>query len=187
MDSRQLAREAEANDAVDPWRFRGVHCTHNVARQARRLGARVLFIAYSRSVTDMTRFISRSFVVLLCAAACNWGTRPTDLASAMGPEGARVAVRVRGESSDRVGELYAVDTIGVIVRGSRLTRVSWPRLEAMDVDHAGSDYDVSFGESITAAKRARIAPLCRFPQGLSGDLLRSVLSALSQTALEEVR
>jgi hypothetical protein len=105
----------------------------------------------------------------------------------MGPQGARVAIRVRGEGTDRRGELYAVDSIGVIYRGNQLTRVSWPRLEAMDVDQVGSDYDVSFGESVDAAKRAKLALLSRFPQGLSDNLLRSVLSVLNQSALEEVR
>ena len=51
----------------------------------------------------------------------------------------------------------------------------------------GSAYDIRFGETVTAEKRARLAPLSRFPQSLSGDLLRSVLAALSQSALEEVR
>jgi hypothetical protein len=51
----------------------------------------------------------------------------------------------------------------------------------------GSAYDVAFGEVVTPAKRAKLAPLSRFPQGLSGNLLRSVLSTLGQSALEEVR
>jgi hypothetical protein len=136
----------------------------------------------------MMRFITSAFVVLMCGvAACNWGTRPTDLTPAMGPQGARVAVRVRGEASDRIGELFAVDSIGVMVRDVKLTRIRWPQLAAMDVKQLGSDYDVSFGETVTASKRAKLAPLSRFPQGLSGDLLRSVLSALNQSALEEVR
>jgi hypothetical protein len=136
----------------------------------------------------MMRFITRSSVAFMCvAAACNWGTRPTDLAPAMGPQGARVAVRVRGEESDRVGELFSVDSIGVMVRNAKLTRITWPRLAAMDVKQLGSDYDISFGETVTPWKRAMLAPISRFPQGLSGDLLRAVLSALNQSAVEEVR
>ena len=126
-------------------------------------------------------------LLLLAFSACNWGTRPENVAPAMGPEGARVAVRVRGETSDRVGELIAIDSTGVTVRAARLTRIHWPRVDAMDVQRMGSDYDIHFGETVTAEKRARLSPLSRFPQGLSGELLRRVLAAVSQSELEEVR
>lgn len=135
----------------------------------------------------MMRFRYLGAALLLALAACNWGRRPDDFAPAIGPQGARVAVRVRGEDVDRVGELFSVDTAGVTLRADRLTRIRWPRLDAMDVVAMGSAYDIRFGETVTAEKRARLAPLSRFPQGLSGDLLRSVLTALSQSTLEEVR
>jgi len=125
--------------------------------------------------------------VMLFAAACNWGTRPETLAPANGPQGVRVAVRVRDESADHLGELYAVDSIGVIFRENALIRVSWARLAAMDVKGMGPSYDIGLDEAVTPAKRAKIAPLSRFPQGLDAALLRSVLSALNQPALEEVR
>ena len=134
------------------------------------------------------RFITRSATALLLfAAACNWGTRPDKLAPATGPQGARVALRVRGESNDRVGELFAVDSVGVTIRDAKVVRISWTKLDAMDVRNMGSAYDVSFGEAVTPTKLAELAPLSRFPQGLSGALLRSVLSTLGQSALEEVR
>jgi hypothetical protein len=136
----------------------------------------------------MTRFLLRTMmVVLVFAMACTWGTPPEKVAPANGPQGARVALRLRGEDSDRVGELFAVDSIGVTIRDVKLVRVSWTKLDAMDVKDMGSAYDVSFGETVTAAKRAKLAPLSRFPQGLSGALLRSVLSTFRQSALEEVR
>ena len=134
------------------------------------------------------RHITKSMtLVLLLAAACNWGTRPNKVAPANGPQGALVALRVRGEASDRVGELYAVDSIGVTIREKKVVRVSWAKLEAMDVKNMGSAYDVSFGEVVTPTKRAKLAPLSRFPQGLSAALLRSVLSAVGQSAMEEVQ
>ena len=134
------------------------------------------------------RCTARSGMVLMLAvAACDWGSRVEDFAPSYSPRGARVAVRVRGESTDRVGELFAVDSIGVVLLEARLTRVAWQRLEAMDVLHMGLDYDIRRGEAVTTEKRAMLTPLSRFPQGLSGDLLRSVLSKLSQSALEDVR
>ena len=135
----------------------------------------------------MIRSIATSMTLCLLFAACNWGTRPQDVAPATGPQGARVAVRVRGESSDRVGELFAVDSIGVFIRETKLIRVSWTKLDAMDVKNMGAAYDVFFGETVTAEKRAKLAPLSRFPQGLSSNLLRTVLATLNQGALEEVR
>ena len=128
-----------------------------------------------------------SAVLVLTFTACNWGRGPEDFGPAMGPEGARVAVRVRGENVDRVGELFSIDSTGVTIRSGRLTRIGWARLDAMDILRMGSDYDIRFGETVTAEKRARLAPLSRFPQGFTGNLLGSVLSALSQSTLEEVR
>ena len=135
----------------------------------------------------MTRSPFRAIALLLFATACTWGTPPAKVAPANGPQGARVALRLRGENSDRVGELYAVDSIGVTFRDAQLVRVSWTKLEAMDVKDMGSAYDVAFGEVVTPAKRVMLAPLSRFPQGLSGALLRSVLSTLGQSTVEEVR
>ncbi|MEO8334656.1 MAG: hypothetical protein ABI664_06780 [bacterium] len=136
----------------------------------------------------MMRFIKRSATLcMLLSLACNWGNRPEQVAPANGPQGAPVTVRVRGENDARIGELFAVDSVGVVIRQTRLVRVSWAKLDAMDVKNMGSAYDISSGELLTPAKRAKIAPLSRFPQGLSAELLRSVLATLGQGALEEVR
>lgn len=123
----------------------------------------------------------------LSASACKWGTRPDRFEPAMGPEGVRVAVRVHGEARDRLGELFAVDTAGVTLRGERLVLVAWPKLAAMDLRGLGSGYDIRFGEVPAADKRERLALVSRFPQGLRGELLARVLAALQQPALEEVR
>lgn len=135
----------------------------------------------------MTRFLLRTMTLIPLFVACNWGTPPAKVAPANGPQGARVALRLCGEDSDRVGELFAVDSVGVTIRDVKVIRVSWTKLAAMDIKDMGSAYDVAFGEVVTRAKRAKLAPLSRFPQGLSGTLLRSVLSTLGQSALEEVR
>ena len=105
---------------------------------------------------------------LALAAGCVWGTKPKDFPPAMGPEGAQVAVRVRGETTDRVGELLAVDSIGVTIGGQHIVRVSWAKVEAMDVDHADGYYDIRFGETITKEKVSRLALIARFPQGMRG-------------------
>ena len=106
-------------------------------------------------------------LALLLSAACfNWGVRPKDFPPALDAAGVRVAVRVSGESRDRVGELLAVDSVGIVVRDPRIIRVSWNRIEALDVADEGSDYDIRRGESVSPQKRQRLALLSRFPQGM---------------------
>ena len=122
----------------------------------------------------------------LVALGCQWGTRPDRLAPAQGPEGAQVAVRVIGEARDRVGELYAVDSAGVLLLAGQLVRVPWPSVRALDVQGLDTRYDVAPGERPDAAKRGRLALVSRFPQGLAGELLTRTLAALGQPALEEL-
>jgi hypothetical protein len=105
-------------------------------------------------------------IVLIATGCMNWGTRPEDFPPALGPQGARVAVRVTGESEDRVGELLEVDSDGITIRSSRVIRIAWRRLHAMDVDAAGVDYDIRFGEQLSDEKLARLKLISRFPQGM---------------------
>lgn len=105
-------------------------------------------------------------LALALSASCTWGGTPWGFRPALGPDGARVTMRVRGEAGKRIGELIAVDSVGVTIRQDRLVRVAWARVVALDIDQVGDDYDVSRGEQVTPAKRARIALLARFPQGI---------------------
>lgn len=119
-------------------------------------------------------------------AACNWGVRPENFPPARSASGAIVAVRVTGENVDRVGELLAVDSSGVTILSTTLAHVSWRRLRAMDVEQLDDRYDVVRGERLRAGKRARLALVSRFPQGLSDALLGRALAQLGQAALERV-
>jgi len=124
-------------------------------------------------------------VLLIVATACTWGTRPSSFLPALGPAGAMVTVRVRGERDYR-GELFACDSTGVTIRAGRLVHIAWPRLEAMDVAQLAGMGDILPGETVTAEKRGRLALVSRFPQGLHGELLARALAALHQEALEEI-
>ena len=127
-------------------------------------------------------------VIAMSIAGCNWGTRPQKFSPALGPQGARVAVRVTNEPSDRLGELFASDSVGVTILDDdrHLIRIAWRRVDAMDVSKVGAEYDLRHGEQPDADKRQRIALLSRFPQGLRGDLLSRTLAALRQDALREI-
>jgi len=107
-------------------------------------------------------------LALAAGAACfNHGTQPEEFRPAQSAQGALVALRVQGESKDRVGELIAVDSIGITIREQRLISVAWSRVAALDVDQLGDEYDIRFGEGITPGKLARLALVSRFPQGVS--------------------
>jgi hypothetical protein len=128
-----------------------------------------------------------AILIVAALAACHWGGDPRKFDPAMSPAGARVAIRVRGETADRLGELYAADSAGVTIRGERLVRVRWQRLAAMDVLKLGRGYDISYDQPVVdAAHRGRLAAVSRFPQGLSGPLLERVLARVSQSAIEEI-
>lgn len=145
-------------------------------RMERRRGASRLAVA------------STVLVIAMSIAGCNWGTRPQKFSPALGPQGARVAVRVTNEPSDRLGELFAADSVGVTILDDdrHLIRIAWRRVDAMDVSKVGAEYDLRHGEQPDADKRQRIALLSRFPQGLRGDLLSRTLGALRQDALREI-
>lgn len=122
-------------------------------------------------------------VPALLALGCNWGMRPAKYPPARGPTGAIVAVRITGEGADRTGELFAVDSSGVTMREQALIRIPWTRVHAMDVEHLGQDFDVLPGALPDSARLARLASVSRFPQGLSGPLLRDVLTRLGQDSV----
>ncbi|MCU0634068.1 MAG: hypothetical protein MUE41_04260 [Gemmatimonadaceae bacterium] len=95
-------------------------------------------------------------------------------------------MRVVGEARDRVGELYAADSLGLIVREKRLVRVRWEQVGALNVDRLGGDYDVAPGQRADEAKRQRLMQVSRFRDGLQGKLLDTVLTALQQTTIDEI-
>src|SRR5581483_10795280 len=105
-------------------------------------------------------------MLIACGGCFSWGTPPDKFPPALGPEGARVALRVRGESADRLGELLAVDSTGITIRGDRVITVAWPKVAALDVKDVGLDYDIVMGEPVSPEKIARLALLSRFPQGM---------------------
>lgn len=134
----------------------------------------------------------------LAVSACRVGTMPKDIDWVNAPDGARIALRVNGESQDRVGELLAVDDESVVMRSlevvegvelrrPKLTRVNWSRVYAIDVDQLGSSYDVMRGQRVTDGTRRKLTLISRFPQGLSPELLARLLAANKQLAVEEIR
>jgi hypothetical protein len=123
--------------------------------------------------------------LLLSTGCFHWGTRPQNFPPAMGPQGARVSVRVLRDPTDHVGELLAVDSSAITIRATRVIRIAWTRIEAVDVAGVGGDYDVKAGERITAEKLDRLRLLARFPQGI--DRLPIRLDSLISDATRETQ
>ena len=134
----------------------------------------------------MMRRLLTSTLLLSTACVITHGTRPEDYPPAIGPEGARAALRVLGERNDYVGELLAADSVGITLRTTRIIRFTWAKIAALDVEGAGADVDIRFGEIMTPEHRARIALLSRFPQGM-GRLPITLDSLIAEASRETTR
>ena len=126
--------------------------------------------------------------LLLTLVACSRGISIADFDPAVTPKGAQVVLRLYDETSDRTGELYAADSVGLIIRDQRLVRVNWTQLWSI---HAlllsGEDFEMSRNEVTSAEKRSRLALVSRFPKGLSGPVLQQILAIVSQPSLDKVK
>jgi len=131
---------------------------------------------------------------LVVLGACHWGMRPAKYPPATRPEGAAVALRVHGETTERVGELFGVDAEGIDVFSDRvLLRIAWRSVDALDVDKLGSDFDVRSAANGDPASRvippdkiARLAAVSRFGGRLDGERLTRVLRALRQDSVKRI-
>lgn len=123
----------------------------------------------------------------LTLSACQFGKKPSEVDWVMSPNGARVALRVVGETADRVGELLTVTDSNVVVRGASLVRVSWSRVQAIDVDQLSGSYDVLRGQRVTQENRRQLALVSRFPQGITPDIMVQLLALSKQAAIEEIK
>lgn len=127
-------------------------------------------------------FLSVSMGVM---SSCSHGASPSRIRSLAAPSGAKVAITVEGQNWPLRGELFAVDSVGVLVRTEQLLRVRWTKLSFIDVDQLGRDVDLSMVELGRAAKIERLRLLSRFPQGLNGQLLERVLRELGQSQIPD--
>ena len=125
-------------------------------------------------------------LAILAGSACHHGVRPETFVPANGPAGARATMRVEGETGPREGELFAADSIGIIVRTDRLIRDAWDDIARLDLAQLGRDFAVAPNERITPAKRQRLALISRFPNGLDGAVLARVLATLNQESIDEL-
>lgn len=133
------------------------------------------------------RALLLTFTAVVSLASCRFGTNPKNVDWVNSPSGARVALRVKDEPADRVGELLAADDDGVLLRGTSLVRVAWDRVYAIDVDQLSGNYDVMRGQKIMFETKRRLMLVSRFPQGVSPELMTQLLALNKQSQLERIK
>ena len=134
---------------------------------------------------NAARVVLALAIVSLPATACVIGPKLAVYPPAHGPQGAAVAIRV-GRSTI-TGEAIAVTDSGVVtVHEGQLAFVPWPAIDDLSVNGIRSSY-IPARDGPEPSRRARIARLSRFPQGLTPELERRLLAQFGQTEMRVVR
>jgi len=131
----------------------------------------------------MRRAYLAAIAVLL--TACIHGTQLKDFRPAHSPDGAQLRLRLVDRKAVSIGELFAVDSTGVLLFSGRLTHVRFERIRALDFVQLGAPYDMYTGR-LGSADIEHLRLVSRFPQGLDGPTLARVLTALGQDSVQEV-
>lgn len=124
-------------------------------------------------------------MLLTLAAGCTWGPRVANLAPAMGPRGDSVRVVLTGHRAPLSGELYAVDSISLLVATPELRRVPWASVTSLRASGFKRSY-ATYRQDPTPRTVAELATLSRFPQGLDPTQLAAVLAARHQAEVTQV-
>jgi hypothetical protein len=120
----------------------------------------------------------------LVAAGCSYGQTAPKFIAAYGPHGvtARI-VTVRGE--DISGELLAVEDAALLIeRQNALTRVAYASIREARFEPSGRA--LGHGRPPSPTELSALKLRSRYPQGVSEDLLRTLLAAHGQQAVKEV-
>lgn len=126
-------------------------------------------------------------IAWLACTACTWGVKASDIPWSRGPDGAPATVRIEGDRQPMTGELVAVDSLGILLRTTILSRIRWGAVRALDVRGLGSGYRVAGGAIPSIATIQRLALVSHFPQGVEPAVLTQLLAATNQSAVEEIR
>lgn len=129
--------------------------------------------------------ISLGVILLVFAAGCTWGPRIAKLAPANGPRGDSVTVVLTGRRAPLRGELYAVDSIFLLVATPELRRVPWSSVTSLRAIGLKRSYN-TYRMDPTPGTVAELATLSRFPQGLDPTQLAAVLAARHQAEVTPV-
>ena len=133
--------------------------------------------------------------VAVSMSACHVGPQIKDLDLAHNPDGATVEVQVlASEGRDKLkfeGELLEIRNDGIIFSGAaandsadEVIFVAWSRVARVKATQFGG-YSAAIGRSLewTSETKERFRLISRFPQGISSELMDSLLVAHRQEQL----
>ena len=134
-------------------------------------------------------------LVAVALSACHVGPQIEDLDLANNPEGATVEVQVlpaNGQDKQKFeGELLEIRDDGIVFSGAgaddadeELIFVAWSRAARVRATEFGG-YTAEIGRSLdwSAETRERFRLISRFPQGISPEIMDSLLTAHRQEKL----
>ena len=130
----------------------------------------------------------RAGLILLAVAiaACSYGTRIGDFRPAHSPNG--VNVRVTTTRGALNGELIELRDTGLVVLTAgpdQLCLIPYAQVRSTRFEQVGSS--IGDGRAPTAQQRERLRLFSRFPQGMSPQVLETLLKAYGQTELLEIQ
>ena len=127
-----------------------------------------------------------ALLVLACFAwSCRYGTSVKNFPPATGPRG--VMVQVTTDQQTLSGELIEVRDTGLVVLvEQKLRLLPFATIVSSRVDQTPSRYAVAERRAPTPEAREHLRLLSRFPQGLTTELLQSLLRTYEQTELAGV-
>jgi hypothetical protein len=133
--------------------------------------------------------------VAVSMSACHVGPQIKDLDLAQNPDGATVEVRLlASEGRDKLkfeGELLEIRNDGIIISGAaandsadEVIFVAWSRAARVKAIQFGG-YSAATGRSLewTSETKERFRLISRFPQGISSEIMDSLLVAHRQEQL----
>lgn len=126
------------------------------------------------------------FAAALLALACvNVGTQVQEFSVASGPNGAMANIQT--ESGAISGELLAVQEDGVIVLdNSVMELVPYHFIRSLRLRQLDGDYALG-SDAPDRARRARLASVSRYPQGINVQLRQRLLAQLRQSEIVVAR
>ena len=115
-------------------------------------------------------------------SACSYGTRIADFRPAYLPNG--VVVRVNTSRGELNGELIDMRETGFVILTSaneKLRLIPFEQVRSAKFEKVGSL--LGNGKTPTSAEHNRLRLLSRFPQGMSPEVLETLLKTYGQTDL----
>ena len=117
------------------------------------------------------------------ASACTFGKNAADLSVAKSASGTMATYET--EKGSLPVELLAVRDEGLVLqdRSRRILFAPYASIRRFSPQGLGGEYTIARGEQPSATKKAMLRSISHYPQGLSGELERTLLDRAGQREL----